>query len=40
MNHQIRLKSRPTGQPSVANFEPADGPMPAPKDGDVLRRTI
>jgi NADPH-dependent curcumin reductase len=40
MNHQIRLKSRPTGRPSVANFEPVDGPMPAPKDGEVLRRTI
>ena len=40
MNHHIRLKSRPTGQPTVANFEAADGPMPAPKDGEVLRRTI
>lgn len=40
MNRQIRLKSRPTGQPTAANFEAADGPMPAPQDGDVLRRTI
>ena len=40
MNHQIRLKSRPTGEPTAANFEPADGPVPEPKDGEVLRRTI
>jgi NADPH-dependent curcumin reductase len=40
MNRQIRLKSRPTGQPTVEDFEAADGPMPAPQDGDVLRRTI
>ena len=40
MNHQIRLKSRPAGEPTAANFEAADGPMPAPKDGEVLRRTI
>ncbi len=40
MNHQIRLKSRPTGEPTAANFEAADGQMPEPKDGEVLRRTI
>jgi NADPH-dependent curcumin reductase CurA len=40
MNRQIRLKSRPTGEPTAANFEAADGPMPVPADGDVLRRTI
>jgi NADPH-dependent curcumin reductase len=40
MNHQVRLKSRPAGEPTAANFEIADGPIPAPSDGDVLRRTI
>ena len=40
MNHQIRLKSRPAGEPTPANFEAADGPVPEPKDGEVLRRTI
>jgi NADPH-dependent curcumin reductase len=40
MNKQIRLKSRPTGEPTADNFEAADGPMPKPNDGDVLRRTI
>ena len=40
MNHQIRLKSRPTGEPTAANFEPADAPVPEAGDGEVLRRTI
>jgi NADPH-dependent curcumin reductase CurA len=40
MNHQIRLKSRPAGEPTPANFEAVDGPVPEPKDGEVLRRTI
>ena len=40
MNHQIRLRSRPTGEPTPANFEAADGPVPNVKDGEVLRRTI
>lgn len=40
MNHHIRLKSRPAGEPTVDNFEAADGPMPVAADGDVLRRTI
>jgi hypothetical protein len=40
VNHQIRLKSRPTGEPAAANFEATDGPVPEPQDGEVLRRTI
>ena len=40
MNHQIRLKSRPTGEPTAANFERAAVPVPQAGDGDVLRRTI
>jgi NADPH-dependent curcumin reductase CurA len=40
MNQQIRLKSRPAGEPTAANFEVADAPVPQAKDGDVLRRTI
>src|SRR5438094_2706688 len=40
MNHQIRLKSRPSGMPTAANFEVADAQMPAVRDGDVLRRTL
>jgi NADPH-dependent curcumin reductase CurA len=40
MNQQIRLKSRPSGEPTADNFELADGPVPQAKDGEVLRRTI
>jgi hypothetical protein len=40
MNHQIRLKSRPSGVPTAANFEAVDAPMPSAADGDVLRRTM
>src|SRR5215467_11997226 len=40
MNRQIRLKSRPSGMPTPANFEAADAPMPKVRDGDVLRRTL
>ena len=40
MNRQIRLKSRPAGMPAADNFETVDAPMPALKDGEVLRRTI
>jgi NADPH-dependent curcumin reductase CurA len=40
MNHQIRLKSRPIGEPTAANFERADAPVPQAGDGEVLRRTI
>jgi NADPH-dependent curcumin reductase CurA len=40
MNRQIRLKSRPAGEPTTANFEAATAPMPAAEEGEVLRRTI
>jgi NADPH-dependent curcumin reductase CurA len=41
VNCQIRLRSRPTGAPTVDNFEIVDAPMPAIQgDGDVLRRTL
>src|SRR5215470_7894201 len=40
MNHQIRLKSRPSGMPTADNFAAADAPMPTVGDGDVLRRTL
>jgi NADPH-dependent curcumin reductase CurA len=39
MNRQIRLKSRPSGMPTVDNFETVDVAMPTAHDGDVLRRT-
>src|SRR5689334_1917734 len=39
-NRQIRLKSRPVGAPTEANFEAFDAPMPVVPDGGVLRRTL
>jgi NADPH-dependent curcumin reductase CurA len=39
VNRQIRLKSRPAGMPSAANFETVDAPAPVLADGEVLRRT-
>ena len=40
VNRQIRLKSRPVGATTAANFDIVDAPMPAVRDGGVLRRTI
>jgi NADPH-dependent curcumin reductase len=40
MNRQIRLKSRPSGMPTPDNFEAVEAPMPSPRDGEVLRRTL
>ena len=40
MNQQIRLKSRPAGEPTADNFELADAPVPTAGEGDVVRRTI
>ena len=38
-NTQIRLASRPVGQPGASNFEFTREPVPAPGDGQVLIRT-
>ena len=40
INHQIVLKSRPTGRPSLENFALVETPVREPEDGEVLRRTI
>jgi NADPH-dependent curcumin reductase CurA len=39
-NRQVLLKRRPVGRPVADDFEIVDTPVPALKDGDVLRRTI
>ncbi|HEX7139194.1 MAG TPA: NADP-dependent oxidoreductase [Vicinamibacterales bacterium] len=39
MNRQVRLKSRPVGAPTPANFEIIDAPMPSADDDAVVRRT-
>ena len=40
INHQVRLKSRPTGIPQVEHFEIVSAPAPEPADGEVLVRNI
>jgi NADPH-dependent curcumin reductase CurA len=37
-NHEIRLKSRPDGMPTPANFELVETPVPTPGSGQVLVR--
>jgi NADPH-dependent curcumin reductase CurA len=39
-NRQVLLKRRPTGAPTTADFEIADGPVPDPGEGEVLVRGI
>ena len=39
-NLQVLLKSRPSGEPTLGNFELVERPMPVPQDGQVLTRTI
>jgi hypothetical protein len=40
MNRQIVLRRRPVGMPTPGDFELVESPVPAPKDGEVLCRTI
>jgi NADPH-dependent curcumin reductase CurA len=39
-NRQVLLKRRPTGAPTAADFEIAEGPIPDPQPGEVLVRGI
>jgi NADPH-dependent curcumin reductase CurA len=39
-NRQVRLKSRPIGEPKPEDFQLAEAPIPSPGDGQVLSRTI
>ena len=39
-NRRVLLKSRPQGEPTHANFDVVDSPIPEPKDGEYLSRTI
>jgi NADPH-dependent curcumin reductase CurA len=40
VNRQIVLRSRPVGMPKPADFDLVESPVPAPKDGEILSRTI
>ena len=39
-NRRVLLKSRPEGEPTHANFDVVESPIPEPKDGEYLSRTI
>ncbi len=39
-NRQIKLASRPNGEPKADNFELATGDLPTPKDNEMLLRTV
>jgi hypothetical protein len=39
-NRQIVLRSRPVGMPKPSDFDLVESPVPTPKDGEVLTRTI
>ena len=40
MNRQWLLKSRPQGQVTEAHFERREAPLPSPKDGELVVRTL
>jgi NADPH-dependent curcumin reductase len=39
-NRRVLLKSRPQGEPTPADFDIVDSPVPEPKDGEYLSRTV
>ena len=39
-NRRVLLRSRPTGEPKLTDFEIADAPVPTVGDGEILCRTI
>ncbi|HSE04985.1 MAG TPA: NADP-dependent oxidoreductase, partial [Methylomirabilota bacterium] len=40
VNRQIVLRRRPVGMPKPDDFELVEAPVPAPRDGEILCRTI
>ena len=40
INRQIKLASRPTGEPKAENFDMATSDIPAPNDNEMLLRTV
>lgn len=40
VNRQIVLRRRPVGMPKPDDFELVEAPMPAPRDGEILCRTV
>jgi NADPH-dependent curcumin reductase CurA len=39
-NRRVLLKSRPQGEPTLANFDVVESPVPEPREGEYLSRTI
>jgi hypothetical protein len=39
-NRRVLLKSHPQGEPTAANFDVVESPIPEPKEGEYLSRTI
>ena len=39
-NRRVLLKSRPQGEPTPADFDIVDGPVPEPKDGEYRVHTV
>src|SRR5437879_5195104 len=40
LNRQVLLRNRPKGEPKAEDFELAESPLPVPRDGEILCRTI
>ena len=40
ISRRAMLKSRPVGAPKPSDFEVVEQPLPSPKDGEMLCRTI
>jgi len=40
VSRQIVLRSRPVGMPKPGDFDLVETPLPAPKDGEILSRTV
>ena len=40
VNRQIVLRRRPVGEPRLEDFEWVDSPVPTPRDGEILTRTL
>ena len=39
-SRRVILKSRPVGMPKPGDFELVEAPVPAPRDGEILCRTL
>ena len=40
INRQIVLQQRPVGEPRLDDFKLVESPVPSPRDGEILTRTM